>query len=268
MAVPQRFTSMVTKKEQLRNHFVRLVLQNPEGFLYKAGQYISLVVGEGVRRPYSVSNWPSCNAIACEAGGENSGIELLVDTKSQGPGSKFVENLKVGDSVEFWGPYGKFIIPDDIHGNIWFLGTGSGVAPLKSQIEYLINSGVSHKTRKTLAKTMGKIRLIFGTRYEQDLVFFNHFVNFARTVQNFYYHIALSQPSESFNPQNIDSDKEAHWGEYWHKGYITEIAQNLLQKEKPDFVFLCGHPGMMETAIELLTGAGADPKNILFEKFS
>ena len=115
---------------------------------------------------------------------------------------------------------------------------------------------------------MGKIRLIFGTRYEQDLVFFNHFVNFARTVQNFYYHIALSQPSESFNPQNIDSDKEAHWGEYWHKGYITEIAQNLLQKEKPDFVFLCGHPGMMETAIELLTGAGADPKNILFEKFS
>jgi NAD(P)H-flavin reductase len=264
LEIPKKYISKVLEKELLSSHFIRVVLQRPEGFLYLAGHYISLVVGEGVRRPYSISNW--VNRVDEEDKG-NSGVELLIDTKPQGPGSKFVENLKVADTVEFLGPYGKFVVPEDIYGNIWFLGTGSGVAPLKAQIEYLLEEKEKAEGKEGLEKVKN-VRLLFGTRHEQDLVFFEHFVGFARAIKSFYYQIALSQPSDNFDPQNIDKDKEARWGEYWHKGYITDIAKDLLKREKPNFVFLCGHPDMMEAAIKLFIAFGVDRKNILFEKFS
>lgn len=258
MVIPTKYQTKLLEKNNLSLHFVHLVMQKPGGFLYTAGQYISLVVGENVRRAYSLCSW------ADKGNRRDMGnmlkLELLVDTKAGGPGSKFVEKLQVGDQVEFWGPYGKFVIPESIHGIVWFLGTGSGVAPLKAQVERIREIGDT--------ETIRKIRLIFGTRNEQDIVFFDQFINLARTYKPFCYHIALSQPSTEFNPQSLDSDPEAVWGEYWHKGYVTEIAQELLKKEKPDFVFLCGHPEMMKDAIKMFLQAGVLEDQILFEKFT
>jgi len=252
--LPKKFTAKVFFKENLSLHFVHLgflPLDIPS-FEYEAGQYISLVVGEGVRRAYSIANWKV----------EPSGVfELLIDTKSQGVGSEYIKSLNIGDVVEMLGPYGKFTVPQDIQGTVWFLATGSGVAPIKAQIEYLVGN-------LECVGNVKNIRLLYGTKLEQDLVFFNYFENIAETSDNFYYHLALSTPSESFSPSNMKSSNPLSvWGEYWHKGHITEIAKNLLLKEKPEYVFLCGHPGMMNEATELFTNSGVDPKKILFEKY-
>ena len=246
--LPQKYTSKVTFKTNLSSHFAHLIMQKPEGFNYLAGQYVSLVVGENVRRAYSLCNWVS---MGNEGNVRDKGdmLELLVDTKAGGLGAKYVESLKVSDPIEFWGPYGSFVIPENIYGNIWFVGTGSGVAPLKAQVERMLG-GIGE---------MREMRVIYGTRVEEDIVFLKNFENLAKTVKQFYYHVALSQPTVGFNPE---------WGEYWHKGHVTEIAQELLKKEKPDYVFLCGHPDMMRDAIKMFSEAGVPQNQILFEKFS
>ncbi|MBU1104576.1 FAD-dependent oxidoreductase [Candidatus Parcubacteria bacterium] len=235
--LPKKYTSKVTRKNNLSSHFVHLILQKSQDFSYSAGQYISLVVAPNVRRAYSICRWDDKNNV----------LELLIDTKAQGIGSKFVESLKVGETVEFWGSYGKFVVPEGIYGNVWFLGTGCGVAPLKAQIERIREIG-----------GIGKIRLIYGTRVKEDIVFLKNFENLAKTLKHFYYYVALSQTTVGFKPE---------WGEYWHKGYVTEIAQELLKKEKPNFVFLCGHPEMMKDATTLFLQAGVPKKNILSEDF-
>ena len=92
-------------------------------FRFEAGQFISVHIGGGQFRLYSLAN-PFDHA-------KRDGYELCI--KVVGEGSRFMESLKVGDSFEAKAPYGDFIYHSDPKATaMLMIASSTGLAPLRA----------------------------------------------------------------------------------------------------------------------------------------
>lgn len=199
------------------------------------GQYVSLKVNdEGLRRSYSVASLP---------GGKR--IDLVVDVSPMGIGSKYVLGLKVGDKVEVLGFLGRFTIDEELlvtAKEIIFVGTGTGVVPLRPMIEDLL----------TNKRYLGKVRLIWGMRYEGDLFWQAELDKLQREYDNFCLDIALSRP-----------------GEKWPgvRGHVGDVIEELKLGENVA-AYLCGNPEMIAESKAKLMRKGIPETFVFNERFA
>ncbi|XP_075154743.1 NADH-cytochrome b5 reductase-like [Haematobia irritans] len=85
-----------------------------------------------LHRPYS-PYWWDCNEME---------FKILVNLKYNGPMTKFLKNLEVGEQVEFRGPIGQFEYIADTKGDkiLFIISQGVAVAPSKAIIENVLNN--------------------------------------------------------------------------------------------------------------------------------
>jgi CDP-4-dehydro-6-deoxyglucose reductase len=100
-----------------------------EPFYFAGGQYISIVVpgagtnGRDLRRAYSIASCP-----------ETRPVELCVKIVDGGPGSNYLNGLKVGDTFRGYAPYGDFTYKTSSNKRVCFIATGTGIAPFRSMM--------------------------------------------------------------------------------------------------------------------------------------
>jgi ferredoxin-NADP reductase/fatty acid desaturase len=195
-------------------------------FQFKAGQYVvisMLVDGEKVSRCYSICSNP------------NSG-ELKIGVKRV-PGGKLsnriLDYLAVGKYVNVSGPFGTFNIQEDESvKNHLFIAGGSGITPIFSMIQKILDDGLSH------------IRLIYGCKSKNDIMFHQELKELAKQYKN---QFSLT---------------------------ITyDLMTTTHQKELIDFkeytnYYICGPTPMMEASKEVLTSNGILSNRISIEEFS
>ncbi len=128
--MPARVRSM-----QRKSHDVMLLgLQLPanDNFVYRPGQYVEIILGDGSHRSYSMANAPG------------TGVCTLEFHVRHRPGGKFTDALfntmKEKDIVRIEGPYGSFFLREDSDKPIIFLAAGTGLAPIKAIIEHMLAS--------------------------------------------------------------------------------------------------------------------------------
>ncbi len=166
---------------------------------------------------------------------------------SAGVGSSYVFNLKPGDTVKAFGPYGDFLIKQSDREMV-YIGGGAGMAPLRSHISYLFET----------LKTKRKLSYWYGARSKQELYYREYFEKLASDNQNFRFNIALSVP-----------DPKDPWDS--HKGFIHDIVQKeflALHKnpEKAEY-YICGPPEMVSACIEMLQEYNVGDENISYDEF-
>lgn len=164
-----------------------------------------------------------------------------------GAGSAYLFSLRPGEQVTAIGPFGQFHVTESARERI-YLGGGSGMAPLRSHLAWLI------ETRKTTTP----IGYWFGARSLHDLFYQDYFEKLARENANFQYHAALSEPQP-----------EDHWNGL--TGFIHEVLQREYLSSHPaprsiDY-YLCGPPAMIRAANRMLLDLGVDPAQIMFDEF-
>ena len=131
--MPGRVRSMEKKSPDV----ILLGLQLPanDTFVYRAGQYVEVMLGDGSQRSYSMANAPGCGA---------STLEFHVRHR---PGGKFTDALfgtmKEKDMLRIEGPYGSFYLREDSDKPIIFLASGTGLAPIKAIIEQMQSAGTA-----------------------------------------------------------------------------------------------------------------------------
>ena len=113
-------------------------------FEYKAGQFVNIKVN-GVTRSYSIASYDS---------GKNTFELLIVKLEGGALTTMLFGEVKEGDPLEAKGLYGHFLLPDEIDNDLFFICTGTGLAPFRSMLDLIIQKNLSHR----------KIYLIFGTR--------------------------------------------------------------------------------------------------------
>lgn len=113
-----------------------LTLERVDGepFEFEAGQSISLVLpmptGEG-RRAYSIASAPEGTPA----------LSIAVTKVEGGPGSTFLHDLAHGSVVRAIGPQGFFTRARGLPS--LFVGTGTGVTPLRSMIHDALRRGTT-----------------------------------------------------------------------------------------------------------------------------
>lgn len=235
MAV-SKYQLKVSGKENLSTKFWSVVFEKPIGFEYLAGQYLSILASDqGERRSYSLASWPSQNQ-----------LEFIFDVKPGGLGSNLLVNLEADQEIEGMGPIGRFVVADTENLNetrkILFVGTGTGIVPLRSMIHDLLET----KGFK------GQVMLHWGMRLDEELFMLEELDGLKSKFSNFSYDIVLSSPSEKWpNCQGHVQDCLVGHGQNW-QGWEA---------------YLCGNQKMIIDVAALLQTQGILKEKIYFEKF-
>ena len=201
-----------------------------EPFDYKAGQFVNIKVND-VTRSYSIASYDS---------GKNTFELLIVKLEGGALTTMLFEQIKEGDPLEAKGPYGHFLLPSEIANDLFFICTGTGLAPFRSMLDLIIQQNLSHK----------KIYLIFGTRTQQDLLCYDEINEMKKSVEGLVYIPVLSREE---------------WGGatgYVHKHYKEIINQKDL---KNPIFYLCGWRDMILESRNNLKELGYDTKKIICE---
>lgn len=201
---------------------------------------------ENVIRAYSMANYPE------EKGVVKFNIRIATPPpRSQGipPGimSSYVFNLKPGDKVTVYGPFGEFFAKDT-DAEMVFIGGGAGMAPMRSHI---------FDQLKRLQSTR-KISFWYGARSLRELFYQDEYDRLAEENDNFEWHVAMSDPQPEDNWDGLT-------------GFIHNVLYEQYLKDHPapedcEF-YMCGPPIMNQSVIKMLEDLGVEPENIMLDDF-
>ena len=231
----KKMTGRLVYKEVLAGTTWLLGISLEEKCEFTPGQFVSLKVNEmGLRRSYSIASLPGTNS-----------IDLVIDVAPNGEGSKYIMSLKVGELVDVLGYLGKFVVgtEDLSQDEMLFVGTGTGIVPLKVMVEDLL----INKQYK------GIVNLIWGMRYETDLYWQSEIDKLQREYDNFHLSIALSRPGEKW-PGVAE--------------HVGDVIEKMTFQGIKTSIFLCGNPEMIMETKEKIISKGVPEENILYERYA
>ena len=231
--IPKFISATAISHNILSPNIHEIEFQTQLPIVIKSGQFISVRVSDQRINAYSIAGSTDPNH-----------FQLLIDVSPQGVGSKYFENLKVGETITFLGPVGLFNLkPDDGSQQLLFLGTGSGIVPLK----FIIEDALKNKN------ITQPISLYFGLRYKEDIFWQDIFDDLTGKYPNFHYKLCLSKPTED-------------WTGY--KGHITDLVHQEFPDTSRCGAYLCGGKTMVEESSNILLSSGCPAERIYSEKFN
>ncbi|MFA6626621.1 MAG: FAD-binding oxidoreductase [Candidatus Cloacimonadaceae bacterium] len=206
---------------------------------FKAGQYVQLEsqpyekIKDKVIRAYSISSKPELK----------DRIQLIIRQVPDGICTTWVhKHVKVGDKVNFTGPYGDFYLRDT-EADILFVAGGSGKAPIKSILEHLKEVG-----------TERRMTYFFGARTRKDLYLSEEMQAFEKVFTQFEYVPVLSHP-----------ETEDNWT--GKTGFVMPYFKDAIRDPKNTEAYLCGSPGMISAVTKSLKEYGIDEDKIYYDSF-
>lgn len=215
----------------VRSFFLRLPPGQKLEFI--PGQFISVHLskeGKKIRKPYSIASPPMDPTL----------LELCIKQVEGGFVSNTFFSFSPGVTIPIDGPDGVFILKNPFDFDLFFIGTGTGIAPLRSMIRWLFHFGFSRE-----------VSLIFGVRNENEILYEKEFRNIEEMHPNFHFIPTVSRP--------------VHWkGE---RGYVQEKLDALMGNPDRKKVYLCGLSPMVNAVREKLKSIGFDRKQIAYEKY-
>jgi ferredoxin-NADP reductase len=160
-------------------------------------------------------------------------IELTIDRLDDGEVSPYFHDVVVdGDQVEVRGPFTSYFVWRG-EKPVLLVGGGSGVVPLMCMLRH---------RRRTMPDL--PMRLVYSVRHADDVIY----------------------ADELSKDALLTFTRDAPEGWSGHTGHID--AELISEAEIDSGIgFICGSNGFVESASELLLGAGYDPRMIRTERF-
>lgn len=238
MRKPTTYTAIVSSVANVAGEFyvVKLSLTNPSTIAFTAGQYVIFQIGPPkLRHTLSITSSPRTTGT----------IDILQSVAPMGEGSRWLLRLKAGDTVQFLGPLGKFILEKESPRQKVFIATGCGLAPLRSMIfDYLETGGKA------------QVLLYWGLRFETDLFWQEELEILAKQYPNFHSMTTLSKPTDAWTESASR-----------RKGRVTDHVIGKTPELQSSKYYLCGTRQMIVDMRGLLTENGVPPEQIFTEAF-
>ena len=206
-------------------------------FGFVPGQWLSLKAsapdGEEITRAYSIASPPS----------EDARFAFCLNRVQDGFMSNHLCDMSEGAEITFQGPFGGFILRPPLRDTA-FIATGTGIAPFRSMLHWLLADRSRHVGRQ--------FWLLFGVRYEQDIYYREEFERLAQEHSNFHFLPTLSRG-------------DAGWKGL--RGYVQDHLPGITCDRTDMHSYICGLDKMVSANRELLKSLGWDRKQILYEKY-
>ena len=228
----QPVTCKITSIEKLNAFLYRVFLQPIEPASFKAGQYVSIVMGENDKRHFSIANAPTGNQIELHIGAtpENSYAMQVID-KMQDEGQVDAE---IGNGVAF--------LRESSERPIILVAGGTGFSYVKSLLEQIVNLQLKNP-----------VYLYWGVKEYSHFYFEDEASNWAKEHQNIHFHPVIELP-------------EVEW--QGHQGYVHQAVLNEFKDLSAFDIYVVGRFEMAKIAREDFVKQGALPDHIYGDAFA
>ena len=202
---------------------------------FVAGQWMSVDVPAGaeiVRRSYSIASPPDGSPR----------FEIAVTKVDGGPGSTALHALAPGAVIKALGPQGFFTRPPEKTGPSLFVGTGTGITPLRSMLKDAVAKGDARP-----------LWLMSGVRTEDDLLYRGELDALAAAHANVRVFYTLSRGNESWSGR---------------RGYVQTHVRELYDAmvalgQGAPHVYICGLERMVSAVREVLRKEMGLPRELV-----
>jgi ferredoxin-NADP reductase len=235
------FKSKLKQKEDLAEGTMGFYFAKPEGFQFKAGQYLDITLvdppetdAEGNIRSLSIASAPE-------------DARLLVATRMRDTAFKRVLRLAPVDlEVNMEGPMGSFTLHNNSARPAVFLAGGIGITPFSSIIRHATKTRLPHH-----------LYLFYSNRRPEDAAFMSILNDLAKANSNFRFIPSMSEMNKSAQKWNGET------------GFINQemLARYLPTLQGPIY-YVAGPPAMVTAMRQMLATAGVDEDDVRTEEFA
>ena len=209
------------KKKYIRKNIIELIFELKIDLEFIPGQYSKIQISETEWRPYSIVEL------------KNRRIKFIVNTNPGGPGSQFINSLKIGDICIFRLPLGDFYLRLTKNKKI-FISTGTGITPFLPMLSQL------HKINGNTS-----IELVFGCKNKNDY-FISPYIEKYKLTLRLKETICLSQFESGITGSNIINGRITK--------YFHSQRKNLVNGD----YYISGDPSMVQEVTRLLRNNGIE----------
>ena len=232
--------------ESTRRFWIQL--PEMEKFDFKPGQFVTLDLPIHEKpskrwRSYSIASWPDGTNV----------FELVIVLLEDGAGTQYLFNdITVGSEITLRGPQGVFVLPEPIEKDLFFICTGTGIAPFRAMAHHIFNHNIPH----------GDIYLIFGCRKLSDCLYRTELEELETKMSSFHYLPTFSREiSDSINRLTRTGYVHTVYEEICRNNIRISIAEET-STLKPASFYLCGWKNMIDEAKQRIQALGYDRKSI------
>ena len=233
---PQRCTAQVLSLQQVSHDICVLRLGLPpdlsSGLAYQPGQHLKIHLPDDCTRSYSMAR-----------AGATDAIELHIRQIPLGrfSGQK-LPALRAGDRLDIELPLGNFHFRAKDERPLLMLATGTGIAPLRSILESLLDSD-----------DCPPVHLYWGMRDAGDLYLHDELLSWRDRLYEFNYVPVLSRPSAGWRGR---------------QGHVQQAVCEDFTDLSEFGIYLCGSPAMIAEAREAFLARGANAEHLHVDSFS
>ena len=203
---------------------------------FRPGQFLKFnwaIDGKTLPRCYSICSSPS----------QTGYIEITPKQTASGYVSGFLnQKASIGLTVEVSEPAGQFYFDETQHQRIVLIAGGSGITPFMSMLRYIDDRCLSTE-----------VTLLYFVRTSKDIIFETELKSLQARLPRLHVATVLSQP-------------DSRW-----VGLTGHLTQDLIEINVEDVTsstfFICGPPGMMKAAREVLEAMKVSSARIKQENF-
>lgn len=196
-----------------------------QAFNYTPGQFVEFsVFGEG-ESTFCIANSPTRKTIECSV-------------KRMGKVTQALHELEIGDTVGIRGPYGNGFPIEDLKGkNLLFVAGGIGLAPLRSLINYCLDTRDDFRD----------ITIVNGAKTSNDLVYKGEYQVW-RAAKDTKLHLTVDCNEENWTCM---------------VGVVPKILEQISPTCNNAAAIVCGPPIMIKYTIPALLKLGFCPEGII-----
>ena len=246
---------------------LRITVETDAPIEFVAGQYLAIRY-QGISRVYSVASSPN-----------RDDIEFCIRRVPGGHlTSELAEDLSAGDRITLRGSYGDLTLQDPSQRDVVFLATGTGVAPLKSMIDYTFEEG-----RDRYGGRKRHLWLFLGAAWKDELPYYREFRSLGDAHDNFHFVPTLSRENyltdwsgetayvqyslvkylddEALGDRTLPDDFERYRNEPPREPIDARLDPSSMD------VYACGINAMVYGLVDAVERLGVPPARTEFEGF-
>jgi len=231
---PARHIATVKAVRPLAGDVLHLALEVPSEarLLYRAGQYINILLPDGSHRSFSMASRPHPQVLDFH-------IRRIPEGRFT---SGDAARLQPGDRLPVELPHGTFCYHAEDYRPLIMVATGTGLAPIKSILESLMDD-----------EDCPPVSLYWGMRTEADLYLHDEIEAWAGRLCDFRYVPVLSRAGAGWNGR---------------RGHVQDAVLADVDDLSEHAIYLCGSPAMIGDAKRAFLARGASIDHLYSDSFT
>jgi ferredoxin-NADP reductase len=235
-AAPKRAT-LSARVERIFDHApdtrsLFLSLTSGKHLRFVPGQFISITIplGDETRlRPYSIASDPE----------DRGPFEICFNRVAGGRGVAWLFERRVGDTLDFTGPFGTFTIDQPPDAELGFVAEGTGIAPIRPML------------KRALASARRNVHLIYAAPDRAHFLYAADLDELARTSPKFSYETVIAETDHICD--RLLALAQARWID--------------ADGDRSRHLYICGVGKGVIRLRDLLRGAGYERRAVHYEQW-